>query len=59
MLLLILKVALTPVDIVNGYTTKYQKHEPNSYGLKFNCIHDEFCRPVQIFNNADSELVCQ
>ena len=29
---------LTPVNEINSNTTKYQRHDPNSYGLKFNCI---------------------
>ena len=48
---------LTPVNIVNGNTTKYQRHDPNSYGIKFNCIHDEFCQPVKIYNSPDPDLV--
>ena len=48
---------LTPVKIVNGETTKYQKHEPNSYGLKFNCIHDEYSKPIKIFNNSNPDSV--
>ena len=38
-------------------TRKYQKHIPNSYGLKYNCIHDEYSKPVEIFNNSDPEEV--
>ena len=33
---------LLPINEINENTTKYQKHVPNSYGIKFNCIHDEF-----------------
>ena len=50
---------LIPVNEVNGDTTKYQKHVPNSYGIKFNCIHDEFSKPVKIYNNEAPELVCK
>ena len=40
-------------------TRKYQKHIPNSYGLKYNCIHDIYSKPVEIFNSSDSEVVCK
>jgi hypothetical protein len=40
-------------------TRKYQKHIPNSYGLKYNCIHDEYSKPVEIFNSSDPEEVCK
>lgn len=48
---------LRRVNIVNGNTERYQKHEANSYGLKYNCIHDEHSEPVKLFNNANSETV--
>ena len=48
---------LTPVHEVNNNTTIYQKHNPNSYGLKFNCIYDEYSKPVKIFNSATPDLV--
>ena len=38
-------------------TIKYQKHIANSYGLKYNCIHDNHSEPVQKFNSADPEEV--
>ena len=38
-------------------TQKYQKHVPNSYGLKYNCIHDIHSEPVSIYNDADPEKV--
>jgi hypothetical protein len=50
---------LIPVNEVTDNTTKYQKHVPNSYGLKFNCIHDEFSKPVKVYNNQDPEDVCK
>jgi hypothetical protein len=34
-------------------TSKYQEHIPNSCGLKYNCIHDEYSEPIKIFNNVD------
>ena len=49
---------LIKINDVNGDTTKYQKHVANSYGLKFNCIHDEFSKPVKIYNNSNPEMVC-
>lgn len=38
-------------------TKKYQKHVPNSYGLKFCSIHKEYDDDVKIFNNSDPEEV--
>ena len=35
---------LTPVNEINDNTTKYQKHDPNSYGIKFNCINNKFSK---------------
>jgi hypothetical protein len=48
---------LEKVDIKNGNTTKYQKHVANSYGLKYNCIHEEHSEDIKIFNSNDPELV--
>jgi hypothetical protein len=42
---------LEPVEEVNGSTVKYQKHTPNSFGLKYNCIHDEYSEPLSIYND--------
>ena len=36
---------------------RYQEHEANSCGIKFNCIHDEYSKPIKIINNSDSEKV--
>jgi hypothetical protein len=47
----------TLVPIKDG--NKYQKHEPNSYGLKFNCIHDEYSQPLEIFNSSNPEEVIE
>ncbi len=38
-------------------TTKYQKHKCNSVGIKFNCIHSEYSKPIEIFSNDNSEEV--
>ena len=38
-------------------TKKYQKHIPNSYGLKYNCIHNEYSKPVEIFNSSNPDEV--
>jgi len=32
-------------------------HVPNSYGLKYNCIHEEHSEPIKICNDADPENV--
>ena len=34
---------------------KYQKHVPNSYALKFNCIHNEYSKDIIVCNNSDKE----
>ena len=36
---------------------QYQHHQVNSCGIKFNCIHDDFSKPIKIINNRDSEEV--
>jgi hypothetical protein len=38
-------------------TQRYQKHIPNSYGLKYNCIHNEYSENVKIYNDSDPEKV--
>jgi hypothetical protein len=38
-------------------TVKYQKHVANSYGLKYNCIHHEYSKPIKIFNSSNPEEV--
>jgi hypothetical protein len=38
-------------------TMKYQKHQQNSYGLKYNSIHDKHSEEVKLFNSADPEEV--
>ena len=49
----------TNEDVEVIKTRKYQKHIPNSYGLKYNCIHDVYSKPVEIFNSSDPEEVCE
>jgi hypothetical protein len=36
-------------------TVKYQRHIQNSFGLKYNCIHDEFSEDIKICNNSNSD----
>ncbi len=38
-------------------TVKYQKHSPNSYGFKFNSIHEEHSKPIKTFMNSDPDIV--
>lgn len=38
-------------------TEKYQKHVPNSYGLKFCSDHKQHDGDVEIYNNSNPELV--
>ena len=40
-----------------GKTNKYQKHVQNSYGLKYNCIHEEYSEDVKIMSSSDPEKV--
>jgi len=40
-------------------TRKYQKHIPNSYGIKYNCIHDNYSLPVEVFNSPNPDEVCK
>jgi len=44
---------------IEAKTVAYQKHIPNSYGLKYNCIHEKHSEKVEIFNNSDPENVCE
>jgi len=45
-------------DVDTGKKThKYQKHECNSVGIKFNCIHEEYSEPVKIFSSPNTEEV--
>jgi hypothetical protein len=50
----LLKVEETDED---KSTKKYQMHVPNSFGLKYNCIHDEHSEPINICNNSDPEYI--
>ena len=36
-------------------TTKLQEHIPNSVGIKYNCIHPQYTKPIKIINNPDPE----
>jgi len=35
----------------------YQKHIPNSFALKFECIHDQYSKPIIINNGNPDELM--
>jgi len=37
----------------------YQKHIPNSIGIKFNCIHNQFSKPIKILINSDPEKLLE
>lgn len=51
---------LVPYDeFKNSNTTKYQKHVPNSYGLKYCSIHKDYDEDVEIFNSNNPEEVCK
>ena len=36
-------------------TTKLQEHIPNSVGIKYNCIHPQYTKPIKIINNPNPE----
>lgn len=40
-------------------TNKYQKHVPNSFGLKYCCIHPQYDEDVMVFNDANPDEVCK
>ena len=42
---------------IGDNSEQYQHHQVNSCGIKFNCIHDDFSKPIKIINNRDSEEV--
>jgi hypothetical protein len=39
------------------FLQRYQKHVPNSYGIKFNCMHDKYSKPIRINTNPDPETL--
>jgi len=44
---------------LNDSTQYYQKHTPNSFGLKFDCIHREFSKQYQSNLEEDDNLLCK
>jgi hypothetical protein len=38
---------------------KYQQHQINSVGFKYNCIHNSYSEPIQIINNSDPEKIVE
>ena len=38
---------------INSETKKYQKHIQNSFGLKYNCIHEEHSEKIKICNDKN------
>ena len=38
-------------------THQTQKHIQNSFGIKYNCIHNEHSKPIKLFNSGDPEEV--
>lgn len=38
---------------INSETKKYQKHIQNSFGLKYNCIHEEHSENIKICNDKN------
>jgi len=51
-------IKMTPsIEDLGKNTVKYQKHVQNSYGLKYQCIHEEHSEDVKLFNSSDPEEV--
>lgn len=50
---------LLKVDIKQEKTIKYQKHVANSFGIKYNCIHNEHSEMKIIYNNEDEDKVIE
>lgn len=46
-------------DECEGNTKVYQKHVPNSFGLKYNCIHNEHSEKAYLFNHSEPEQVIE
>ena len=44
-------------DDKNKMSQKYQEHIQNSYGLKYNCIHEQYSKDIKIFNSSNPEEV--
>ena len=42
-------------DKGNQPKNAYQKHIPNSWGMKYNCIHNEYSESIQICNSSDKD----
>lgn len=40
-------------------TKRYQKHLQNSFGVKYNCIHEQYCSDVLIYNSPCPEQVSE
>jgi len=49
----------TFVDDSKCDTVKYQKHIPNSCGMKYKCIHDMYSEDRVIFNSNDSDTLLE
>jgi len=47
------------IDNSESETVKYQKHTPNSCGMKYNCIHDEYSEDRVIFNSSDVDKLLE
>lgn len=47
------------VDSSKAKSTKYQKHVANSFGIKYNCIHNEHSEKKIIINNSNEEVVIE
>jgi hypothetical protein len=44
-------------EVKDKSTSVYQKHVPNSFGFKYNCLHEEHSEPIYIYNNKDPKMV--
>ena len=53
---------ISPDDEINKSdckTVKYNKHVANSFGIKYNSIHEEYNEPLKIFNNASQDKLME
>ena len=54
------EATLEKVDIHKNKTNLYQHHRANSYGIKYNCIHEEYSESVNIHDNKNENeyIIC-
>ena len=53
------EASLIKTNIKRGTGDIYQHHKINSVGIKYNCIHNEYSKPIKIINNSDEEKILE